>query len=281
MGIETSIERTIARLNDIAYFTFGDWARRLYAGLSKEFGRVSEYKDKVLCATVPSESLCIEALDDLEKKYGISYLGDVTEQDRINRIVERASLFGSLGPGWLQQQIQAAGFPLYVIENTPQVQIETQYGDDLQHDTSTQYAMMPKRIDPTTVPGVLITSSPNKRGARRVVAASQYGTQTQYSDGFYSTPDDRYSYPQPAIRQLPTDPTKWGRVFFLSPFPDRLATDDEMLLMGDEHIRYLEKLVIQIKALRNWCIAQVYTQVIMIDDIGEVLTWDDDSVWEA
>ena len=259
MGIEASIERTIARLNNVSIFTFGDWARRLYAGLSKEFGRVSEYKDKVLCATVPSTNLCTEALDDLEKKYGISYLGDVTDADRVNRIVERASFFGSLGSEWLQLQIQAAGFPLYVIENTPQVQDRTQYGDDTQHNTSTQYAMMPKRIDPTTVGGILITSSPNKRGARRVVAASQYGTQTQYSDGFYSTPDTDYSYPQPAIRQLPTNPTKWNRVFFLSPFPDRLATDDELLLMGNEQIRYLEKLVIQIKALRNWCIAQVYT----------------------
>ena len=274
MAISEAITRTLQRIGLVSQLLTGLTIRILYAGIAQEFERVKDYIDLVKCATVPSSNLCTEALDDLESKFGISYLGDVTDQERINRIIERASLFGAGGPRWVQDRVQEAGFPLYVIENVPRVGIETQYGTDLEYDQTTQYAMMPKRIDPITVPGITITSSPNKRGARRVAPSSQYGT-AQYGEPQYSTPDLTYSYPQPAERQLPTNPTKWGRVFFLSPFPDRLATESELLLMGDEEIAYLKKLVIQIKFLRNWCVAQVATRVVRITDDGAVRVLDD------
>jgi len=274
MAINEAITRTLQRIGLVSPLLNGPTIRSLYAGIAAEFERVKDYIDIVRCATVPSSNLCTEALDDLESKFGISYLGDVTDQERINRIIERASLFGAGGPRWVQDRVQEAGFPLYVIENVPRAAMEVQYGDDFQYDITTQYALRPKRIDPTTVPGVLITSSPNKRGSRRVTASSQYGS-AQYGDGLYSTPDITYSYPQLADRQLPTNPQLWGRVFFLSPFPDRLATESELLLMGDEEIAYLKKLVIQIKFLRNWCVAQVATRVVRITDDGAVRVLDD------
>jgi hypothetical protein len=274
MSVAESIARTIARLNDVTAFSPGPWMQKVYEGLSKEFERFNTFKNLVLCATVPSSGLCTEALDDLESKYGISYLGDVADQERIDRIIERASLYGAGGKDWLEQQIQAAGFPLYVIENTPTVAFETQYGDDTQHQISTQYAIMPDKIDPGSVAGILITSSANRRGARRVVPESQYGT-GQYGEPEYSTPDFTYAYPQPGQRQIPTDATLWGRVFFLSPFSDRVAAPSEMLLMGNEKIRYLIKLVTQIKYLSRWCIAQVALDVERITDEGDTRVLED------
>ena len=50
-----------------------------------------------------------------------------------------------------------------------------------------------------------------------------------------------------------------------------------MLLMGDEEIAYLKRLVIQIKFLRNWCVAQVATRVVITTDDGDVLTTEDAS----
>jgi len=157
----------LQRIGLVSPLLTGPTARSLYTGIAQEFERTKDYIDLVNCASVPSSNLCTEALTDLEVKFGISYLGDVTDAERINRIIERASLFGAGGPRWIQDRVQEAGFPLYVIENVPGSSISTQYGD-VQYDETTQYSLVPKRVDPTTVPGILITSSPNKHGARRV-----------------------------------------------------------------------------------------------------------------
>lgn len=267
MAISDTIARTLIRLGAVAEMLSGESFRSLYRGLSKEFSRVSDLKDIVLCASVPNINLCTESLDDLENKYGLASGVDYTDQERINRIIERASLDGAGGKDWLEAQIQAAGFPLYVIENLSQIPIETQFGS-VQFDETTQFGTMPKRTDPNTVDGILITSSANRRGGAKLSVLSQFGS-AQFGSSYFGTIDPDYTYPQPAERTLPTDTTKWSRIFFLSPFPDRLAAPSEMLFLSSEKINYLIKLVTQIKYLRNWCIAQVAENV--------VLTMEDDS----
>ena len=267
MGIEESITRTLQRIGAVSEILNGPTIRSLYTGIAQEFGRVKSYIDKVLCAAVPSSQLCTEALDDLEDKYGITYFGDVTTQERINRIIERASLYGAGGAEWLEDRIQEAGFPLYVIENVPGIAETTQFGD-VQFDETTQFSLMPNRIDPSTVPGYLITSSAAMRSGGVTASSSQFGVLNQFGSTQFGTPDERFSYPQPADRQLPTNPQLWGRVFFLSPFPDRLATENELLYLSSEQLKYLERLIIQIKYLRNWCIAQVAELVVFTTEDG-------------
>ena len=270
MTIADSISKTLRRIGNVGKILMGEGVRKLYDGIAVEFGRVAEYKDIVKRATVPSPSLCPEALDDLESKYGVSSYGESTEQERIDRIVERGTLFGSGGPGWLEAQIQAAGFPLYVVENVPTPGIQTQFGEDTQFDDSTQFGELPSRIDPRTVPGVLITSSPNRPGGGVVAESSQFGTSTQFgASTLLGTLDEDYSYPQPAERTLPGDATLWGGVFFLSPIKGRVATEDEMLFISDERARYLEKLVMQIKYIGRWCVAQVAQRVVRVTDEGD------------
>ena len=280
MAISDNIANTMRRIGLAGGILGGPTIRKLWQGLSREFGRVWEYLGLVECAAVPSANLCVETLSDLEAKYGIQSLGDLTDDERIARIVERASQYGSGGDGWLQQQIQAAGFPLYVIENVPTYGIETQFGE-VQFDETTQWGTMPSRIDPSTVPGVLITSSPNRPGSKVLSPSSQFGGTTQFGSTTvqFGTANEDYTNPQPASRNLPTDPTLWGGVFFLSPFADRLATDDEMLFIAEEKITYLVKLVQAIKYLGRWCVAQVAQRVVMVTELDEVLTMDDDSVW--
>jgi len=280
MGIETSIERTISRHNDVSLFSFGGWAKKLYAGLSKEFGRLSEYKDKVLSATVVSDKTTSDAFDDLEQKYGLKYPAGFTTDQRKNMLKEKASLFGSGGPEWLELQIQMSGFPFYVIENNAQIVEDTQYGTETEYGYSSQYAIQPKRLDPSTVSGILITSSPNKRGGRVVAPSSQYGINNQYGSTVYGTADTSFTYPQPASRQLPTNPQSWGRVFFLSPFPDRIASDSEMPFLTNEEFIYLRSLIHQSKFLRNWCILQAWTDItfLSVDGTDGVITEDESSI---
>jgi uncharacterized protein YmfQ (DUF2313 family) len=281
MAVNEAITRTLRRIGDVAHGLLGgETLGKLYAGLSAEFARVAAQRDIVLDAMVPHSEMGAEALDDLEVKYGLSYFSDISEDDRIARLIERAADTGSGGPAWLQAQIQAAGFPLYVLENDPQLAETTQFGD-VEFGEATQFGEMPKYVDPATVAGILITSSPNRRSGARLLSSSQFSSTNQFGDGQFGTRDPAYAYPQPAERQLPTDPQKWPKIFFLSPFPDRLATSSEVLYLSDGQIQYLKRLVMQIKYLRNWCIAQIAEDVIMVDFDDAILTWSDDSIWRA
>ena len=275
------ISRTLSRLMRVSSRIGGAWMNAVADGLSAEFARVLEWRDKVYCTALPSENLCMEAIDDLERKYGISNYADATDEERKARILERASFYTSGGPDWLEAQIQAAGFPLYVVENTPRTTIvDTQFGDQ-QFDETTQFGIMPSRIDPASVAGVLITSSANKPGGFRAASNAQFGAAMQFgASSQFGSPAPGYAYPSPASRVLPADPVLWGRVFFLSPVQGRLATADEMLYLSEDQIAYLTKLVIQLKFLRNWCVAQVATQVVIVDeDDGAILTFEDGAIW--
>ena len=278
------ITRTLSRyILSVSSMIGGSWIGRLAEGLAVEYSRLLAFRDKVYCAALPSDNLCPEAMDDLERKYGIGMFSDATSDERKARILERASLYASMGPDWLQDQIQRAGFPLWVVENNPAlVTVQTQFGDQ-QFDQTTQFGIMPDRVDPSSVEGALITSSANDRGGFAASEFSQFGSVMQFGDAVqFGSPDSKYAYPLPTKRVLPTNPAEWGRIFFLSPVEGRLATESEMLYLSEDQIAYLTRLVTQLKPLRMWCIAQVATRVVITDVLdGAVLTFEDGSLWTA
>ena len=277
-----AIARTLTRLASVAQCIGGKWIRALATGLAAEYDRIAAFRDSVYCAAIPSEALCTDAIDDLERKYGISVFADATTEERKSRVLERASLFGSMGPGWIEAQIQAAGFPLWVVENTPIANPDpTQFG--VQFDNTTQFGTMPSRVDPSTVDGVLITSSANKPGGRRSAENAQFGVGMQFGGGSqFGSPDPSYAYPLPAERVYPTDPVYCGCVFFLSPVQGRLATADELLYLSSDQVAYLTRLVIQLKPVKRWCVAQVATRVVIVDALDDaILTFEDGEIWTA
>ena len=214
MSIKTAISRTIRRLNlHGVVMTLPIFGQALYDALSEEFDRVNDFRDIVTKSAVPNLNMDDSVLDDYESKYGITGIFAATETERKGRIIERASENGNGGPDWLEEQIQKAGFDLYVIVN------ELPY------------------TDPRVEPGELIASSPN----------SNIG----------GVPGPGVAYPTPNSFTVPADSDTWGYVFFLSPFPDSLATSIELLGLSEQELRYLKKLVLQLKFTRNWCIMQV------------------------
>ena len=251
-----SIKNTLKRLSGKIYiFNPIEWYPKLIAGLAVEFGRVRDFKNQVLSATVANPNMSVDAIDDYNKKYGIPDTLSGTDQEKICRIMEKASLNGQPGPDWLEDQLQSSGFILYVRENKPLIANVRQYGN-YQYSISVQYGLTSRFINPDTIPGEIVVGSPPGGGGRLYL--NQYGT-TQYGTvGVeYGTKDPDSLNPQP-LKYIRTDnPKYWGFYFVLSPFPDRLAVDEnEFLSYTKNEFNYLKNLIIELKMQRNWCVLQ-------------------------
>ena len=224
--------------------TFG---QDLYDGIACEFDRVNDFRTLVTKSSVPNVNMDPDTIKDNESKYGIDRDSLATDTQRIDRIIERAQRGGNGGPDWLQDQIQKAGFPLYVIMN-------------------------PALIDPRTVAGEIVASSPNGNIGGQF---ENYGT-FQYGTNQFGVLVDGFAYPRPKPFNITNDPDKWGYFFFLSPFPSSLASPTELLSITDESLDFLRKLIIQLKHVRNWCILQATTatiqQTITTDSLTKLTT---------
>lgn len=251
--VRDTVSRLIRRLNLKGFvMKLPVFGQALYDALSLEFERVDQYRNRVKSTTVPNEFMDEDSIPDHENKYGIIERIDLTNDERIDRIIERAARNGSGGPDWLQDQIQKAGFPLYVHLNTQSVFTGAQYST-FQYGQR-QYGISRTYIDPSGILGELIVASPNGNIGGQF---ESYGTY-QYGTTQFGRLEPGFAFPRPRLYSITTNPDYWGYFFFLSPFEDRLAdTSGELLELSQLDYDYLFKTVIQIKHARNWCIAQV------------------------
>lgn len=251
-----SIKNTLLRLSaKIFIFNPIKWYPELLEGLSIEFGRVRDFRNKILSAVVPNENMDSDTLDDHNQKYGIPLTLAGTDSEKKARLIEKAALTGWPGPEWLQDQIQAAGFPLYVHENKKYASDSTtrRYGG-FQYSTFTQYGPYEKVFDVSQIPGKLVVGSPP--GGKGRVYETQWGKMT-WGNFLWGKPDPNSLNPQPIEYERTTDPKYWVFYFTLSPFEDRLAVDSsEFLGITQSELDYLCSLIISIKLMRNWCILQ-------------------------
>lgn len=254
MAIRDSIAKTIRRLNlhgiVMALPVFG---KALYEALSLELERVEDYRGKVLKSIVPNDNMDPDSIDDYENKLGIADIEIATDDERIARIIERAQMDGNGGPDWLQEQIQKAGFELYVILNTRDQSLVSQFGDFQFSDV--QFGGLITYTDPRTIDGELVASSPNGDigGQYDSFGDFQFGPSIQFG-----TLSENTAYPRPKPFEVGSNPNTWGYAFTLSPFPGSVATDTaDFLDVTEREWDYLRKTVLQLKHLRNWAIVQV------------------------
>ncbi len=256
MSMIDAIARTIKRLNVKGVITdFGSTGLALYRGIATEFNRVKDYYATIAESSVPNNSMSNLTIDDYESKYGITSVNAATDTDRIGRIIERASENGNGGADWLEEQIQKAGFQLYVHVNE-RIQGEAPQFADFQFGLQVQFGAQDLYQDPRLVPGELLASSPSGNIGPQFLQFGdfQFGTQVQFG-----TLDEDFANPRPIIPIVPADPSLWGYVFFLSPFEDRLATNVELLPITVSEWAFLKRMLLQTKFTRNWCVVQVTT----------------------
>ena len=252
MSLATAISNTIRRLNLQSFImrlpVFG---QALYDGISEEFNRVNDFRDIVTKSVVPNTNMSPDTIEDNEQARGIDPDITKTSAERIDRIIEAAQRDGNGGPDWLQEQIQQAGFPLYVILNEKTVFTGFQFGNfqfgQIQFGSSITFT------DPRNVDGELIASSPNGNigGQFENFGNFQFGT-TQFGSLL-----DGFAYPRPKPFRITSDPNRWGYFFFLSPDPAGIVGPGDLLGLTEKEFADLKKLVIQLKHVRNWAIAQV------------------------
>lgn len=253
MSIKESIARTIRRLNAKSILLkLPIFGQDIYDGLSEEFDRVNDFRTLVTVSAVPNENMDTDTIDDNEQKYGIDTNISATDAERIDRIIEAAQRDGNGGPDWLQEQIQKAGFDLYVILNEQNVSQVFQFGDF--QFGSIQFGGAITYLDPRTVDGELVTSSPNGNIGPQFeqFGIFQFGPTQQFGNLV-----EGFANPRPKPFVITSSPNLWGYFFFLSPFSDRLAGPSELLSITEAEWNYLSKLIMQLKHLRNWAIAQV------------------------
>jgi hypothetical protein len=262
------IKRTLTRLSGKIYgFNPVTWYPLLMEGVAVEFERVRDFKNRILSCTVPHAEMDTCCIDDMNIKYGIPSTLPGTDAEKISRIISKAALQGYPGPQWLQEQIIAAGFPLFVFENVPLDSNIIQFNADggakeYAPDPQVQFGLTSRFVDPALIPGYLIVSSaPHGAGAAYTSQFNADGGTVQYTpDGGtvqYGTRDPNALNPQPFRYTRTIDPRYWGFYFVLSPAGGPYSSEADFLPVTQREYDYLVKFILEIKLLRNWCILQV------------------------
>lgn len=280
------IERLIKRLlKGITNLSVVKNLSAIISGFAIEFYRFIDYKNEVLSSVIPNESMSVDSIGDYNAMFGIPLGIGGTNNEQIARIIEKSDITGFPGRDWFEGQVRQAGYDLYVIEQSIQPAEALQWGDFQFEDSAIQFGLTARFLDPANVPGILIVNQPYSGSGRIYVhqygpgildvfssmygniqyGSDEYGTIgntviNQYgTDGVqYGEPDLNSSYPiAMEYNSSNSAPARFGFYFFLSPFPDRLALDSELLELSADEYSYLRSLVIGSKLVRNYCIAQV------------------------
>jgi hypothetical protein len=236
-AIKNTLRRLLVSLRGL---TGLDTVGLLLEGLAVEFGRVVAMKNRVISAVVPNADMDTDAIEDYNDMYGIPDTLGGTDAEQINRIIERAGLGGTATVIWLQEQIQKAGFALYVFPNLPDTANEMQMGAPTpQMSSAYQMGWGLLYDNPDEVLGELIVGSP-----------PGIDTEASFVEG--------QIWPVPEEFSISDDPTEWGFFLFLSPSADGIVTDPgDLLSLTQREFNYLRKIIISMKHMRTWVIAQV------------------------
>ena len=274
MSIKTAIARTLRRLNlQGVIMSLPVFGQAVYDALSCEFDRVNDFRTIVTKSVVPNENMSPDTIEDYEKKYGIDQDTTATNQERIARIIERAQRDGNGGPDWIQDQIQKAGFDLYVILNTRTVSLFSQFSNfqfnQVQFGGSINYT------DPRTINGELVVSSPNGN----IGGFFENFGNFQFGNTQFGVVISGFAYPRPREFSISSDPDIWGYFFFLSPVPNEIVSLGGLLQVTQQQFDFLKKTIIQLKHTRNWAITQVEivddpketVKIFLTDDLGNQL----------
>jgi hypothetical protein len=103
--------------------------------LGKTFDDVRQHTDDTLLELFPQTTT---SLDEWDKQFGLPFVSGFAEQDRRDRLAAEWRTIGGQSPRYIQDTLQAAGFPVYIHEwweddtptpRDPRLYLRAGYGD--------------------------------------------------------------------------------------------------------------------------------------------------------
>lgn len=159
----------------------------LMKALSDEPERIETFFELVQQSGIPDGNLPVDSLDDWETFLALPRNDSLSTTERNERITGKYTSQGGQGPDYIQDTMQAAGFPVYVVENFPSV------------------------VDPHTLTGVYIPGPPVYEANRRndaTLGGITLGSKTL--GAFLGTTIDPIDVP------IPIAPTRYRYIWFLT-----------------------------------------------------------------
>jgi len=95
----------------------GTQHQQFIEALGMEPERIKIFFDKVRDSGIPDGNLPTEALPDWETFLGLQQNSSLSDAEKNERIKGKYTAQGGQGPDYLEETLQAAGYPVYVVEN--------------------------------------------------------------------------------------------------------------------------------------------------------------------
>jgi hypothetical protein len=226
---------------------------KFHQAQAKEPNRLCAFFDDVRDSGTPP-NIPVDALPDWETFLGLPFNSLLTDAERNERILGKLTAVGGQGPDYIQDQMQAAGFPVYVYENNPSMgarEFITLLGDTGIQMNDYQLGDFTDRINPATLGGILLANPPVWLNIKDYLGSSLGDTNIQMNDyelGEFSQTlifEDEYS--------IPADSTTFVFFWFLAG-PGGIYDFVDIPADREEDFK---SLVYQLKPAHTWCIAQV------------------------
>ena len=226
---------------------------KFHQAQAKEPERICDFyvdvRDSGLPPNVPSD-----ALDDWETFLGLMANSNLTDTERNERALGKLTAVGGQGPDYIQDQLQAAGFPIFVYENNPATgarEYITLLGDTGIQMNDFQLGDFTDRINPASLTGFLLANPPIWENEKDYLGSQLGDTNVEMNDfqlgEFTETLLIEFEY------QIPADSATFIFFWFLAG-PGGIF--DFVDIPADRQNDF-ESLVFQLKPAHTWVIAQV------------------------
>lgn len=253
---------------------FGTMHEKILDASQLEAGRVKLFLDDIRDGGIPDSNLPDAALDDWELFLGLSKNSSLTNDERRERITGKYAGQGGQGPDYIQDSLQAGGYPVYVVENIPSIDESVKAytarlgGMDLGETTLGAFT---DRTDPRNVEGILI-AGPAQWEAEKIYEAT-LGNMTL---GETSLGDYIGTITQEIAYTIPNTPSRFIFFWFLT----GSAGLGDFVEISEDKKRDFIKQVIQLKPAHTWAIAQIYFIIpFRTDEDLEFLTDDEEILY--
>jgi len=242
--------RSLFPVGQVFRFFLGTQFRLFIDSLAEEPERIITNADLIRSSGIPIDLPAV-SLTDWENFLALDPDSTLSDQQRSDRISGKVATIGGQGPDYIQDVMQAAGFPVYVYENIasmePSARVYTASLGNFQL-SEVELGEYSGRIDPRSLDGTLIYGAPVWLTLKNYTSALGNIEMGEQSLGEYNGTETviaEYTIPASADRFIFT--------WFLAG-PNGI---NDFVDIPSERETDFRKLLTSIKPVHTWCLAQI------------------------